>query len=90
MFNNIKFVIKIKKEIRCYYFIDENCYLKYFILFLGGLLGMLGRDRELDGVCGFMSMIFIGMESNYLVLVFWEVVDKVSMFFVFVFIRYNN
>lgn len=90
MFNNTKSVIKIKKETRCHHLIDENCHPKYFILSPGGLLGMLGRDREPDGACGSMSMILTGMESNYSVLVPWEAADKASMFPAFVSTRYNN
>lgn len=90
MFKNTEFVIRIKKETRCHQSIDENCHPKHFILSLGGLLGMRGRDREPDGACGSMSMIPTGMESNYSVPVPWEAADKASMFLAFISTRCNN
>lgn len=40
IFNNLKFVIRIKKETGCHQLIDENYHPKYFILSPGALLGM--------------------------------------------------
>lgn len=90
MFNNTKFVIRIKKETGCHQLIDEYCHPKYFILTPGDLLGMWGRDREPNGACGSMSMIPTGMESNYSALVPWEAADKAIMFPAFISTRCNN
>lgn len=42
MFNNTKFVIRIKEETGCHQLADENCHPKYFILSPGSLPGCEG------------------------------------------------